>query len=263
MMQLATLTFTEEIGKTLFGALATALFVSIAGYFAAGRWSQAREAERLKSEKELERQREDDERAREAARREFEVRTQLVERVSAEAARLYIICQHTRRVLSDMEEASPKEELRTRILNSLDEAYLSFSANSLTLENLIGARYGVAWQLGIEESSRRVFVRWHQIRDLLTLYYFNVRGQFPGKVLVHNSLAYGNCYHSGLEATRYFRDAMAPESEELSAMRKGVRAQYGEALRELIHGILADRIAIDATEIRKAPAPPAGSHRTP
>lgn len=129
-------------------------------------------------------------------------------------------------------------------MDSLDAAYLEFSTESNALETLLGARYGVAWTLvqGSSETPKRVFVRWHQIRDLLTLYYFNVKEDFPGKSLSTNSKGYNRCYHSGLNAAAYFRDPRAPLNGELETMRADIRTKYDEALKELCQGLLDDPI---------------------
>ncbi|MER6383714.1 hypothetical protein [Streptomyces sp. NPDC001250] len=266
-MQIAALTFMQELAKTALGAFATALFVAFAGYLAAGRWNQKREAARLESEKELDRQREDEERARERARREFDLRAQLVEEVTAEAARMYIVCQYTsrvikksRRVIRKRVDSNPQDGARDQIISSLHEAYLSFSTRSQMLENLIGARYGIAWQFESDERSASAFLRWHQVRDLLTLYYFNLCGNFPGDVLCRNSRS-DDKYHSGLNADGYFEDANYPNLKELRRMRIDIRHAYDEALGELTRSLLVDRIAIDATEIGAFDLPSRPSRR--
>jgi hypothetical protein len=171
-MTIAVLTFGQELWKTLVGAVATALFLTIFGYFAADRWGRARERKREESEKARERDRED-----------FELRTRLVERVSRTAAEMYIACQHARRVLKDSQGWAPQAvKGRNEALDRLDGDYRQFSVESGSLETLLGARYGIAWHVppDSDESQSEVFVRWHQVRDLLTLYYFNLKGGFPG-----------------------------------------------------------------------------------
>jgi hypothetical protein len=119
-MTIAVLTFGQEIWKTVIGAVATALFLTIFGYLAADRWGKAREQEREESEKARERERED-----------FELRTQLVERVSKTAAEMYIACQHARRVLKDSQGVAPNAtKRRNEAIDQLDGSYRQFCVPS-------------------------------------------------------------------------------------------------------------------------------------
>lgn len=159
---------------------------------------------------------------------------------------MYIVCQHIRRAIKEGVDESPQNEAREQAIGSLDEAYLSFSVKSLALESLIGAHYGRTWRLNDGEPP--AFVRWHQIRDLLTLYYFNVLGDFSGDVLVSNSIGTGDKLHSGLNTADCIQNSKSPKLEELSDMRKKIRSKYYEALDGLTEGLLHDRITVDVTE---------------
>jgi hypothetical protein len=234
-MTIAVLTFGQEIWKTVIGAVATALFLTIFGYLAADRWGKAREQEREESQKERERERED-----------FELRTQLVERVSRTAAGMYIACQHARRVLKDSQGVAPSMiKRRNDAIEQLDGSYRQFSVESSSLETLLGARYGIAWHVPPDsiESRSEVFVRWHQIRDLLTLYYFNLKGNFPGDSLQRNSEGFRGRYHSGLKASSYVRSSKSPKADELKAMRVDIRKAYEPALSRLVENMLRDPVA--------------------
>jgi hypothetical protein len=224
-MALAELTFAQEIGKGLIEAFAAALFVTIGGYLAADRWG----------------------RSRERASQEFSLRTQLAERATASASGMFIACQHARRALKAQRVASAAGSTGSpddATINALDDAYHSFAVESKTIETLIGARYGTVWNLPDPDNKEhgRAFVRWHQIKDLLTLYYFNVRGAFPGEALASNSRDFEGRFHSGIDAVRYFKDPGNPQPPELGAMRKDIRRTYNDALTELVGGLLGDPV---------------------
>ena len=155
-MLAAALNFQEEIWKSFVGALATAVFITAAGYFAADRWGKRRREEQEK----------------------FELRTALAERATKVAADMYVACQHTRRILAtpvpadDTPEAQRREALaeldrqRAEALAELDKTYRAFSVESQALETLLGARFGVQWSAPTADNCLpgRAFLRWHQIR---------------------------------------------------------------------------------------------------
>jgi hypothetical protein len=284
---LLTLTFGEEIAKDLIGALATGLFVAVGGGVAAAiltrRW--------------------------EARRENFELRTKLVEQVSRTAQRMYVACQHTSRVRRNRRDPAPG----IAAVAALDEKYFEFSTESLALEAILGARYGVSWwppgkptepetrepseeeteheageptgtpaddetkeppaqstqgesmeardetseddiEEPLEEPAQSdakevtdsdVFCRWHQIRDLLTAYYFNLKGQFPGDALKRNSKGYDNRFHSGVDLKAFVADKSKrpkPTPDELKKMRDTIRREFEKALARLVNAMVTEKI---------------------
>jgi hypothetical protein len=219
LMTIAALTFEQEIWKTVIGAIATAAFLTLFGYFAAERWGKARDEKREAEEK-----------ARDLKRAED----------------MFIACQHASRVLKDNQGTD--QEVTTRhnnAIDQLDRSYHLFSVESASLETQLGVRYGIAWHLPPhdEESQSEVFVKWHQIRDLLTLYYFNLKGNFPGDSFARNSKGHEGRYHSGLKLEEYVSNAKSPKTDELEAMRVAIRKTYTPALEELVENMLRDPVA--------------------
>jgi len=225
------MTFEQEIAKALIGALATAFFVTVLGGWMASK---------LTARGQIRRQ-------------EFETKAALVERASQVAQKMFVVCQHTRRILRDHVSATETDSRARRdALADLDSAYREFSAQSAALETVLGARYGVTWNSGGDpmkdakpsQSPSRVFWRWHQIRDLLTLYYFNLTGSFPGDALKRNSKGHGGRFHSGFDAVGLVEKPMKPTPEGLSAMRGVIRRNFDEALPDLANAIMAEKVRV-------------------
>jgi hypothetical protein len=238
------LTFEQEIWKAIISALATALLVALGGGLVATlvskSWENKREA--------------------------FELRTKLLEQASRTAQTMYVTCQHTRRVLRDNSGNTADEvKRREQILTALDDSYRQFSADATALETVLGARYGIVSspreenqdQAETERGEQRAtttttgddnkseaFWRWHQIWDLLTVYYFNLKGRFPGKpnVLIVNSKGYRCKYHTGLDLESFVEDANAPKKEELRVMRGAIRKTYIDTLPKLANSIVKDEL---------------------
>jgi hypothetical protein len=203
------LTFAQELIKEIVGALATALLVTIAGTVVVNNWSARR----------------DERRAR------FELRNDLLKRSTHLAQEMYTKCQHTRRVLRT---AQGKE--REEALYYLDSAYLEFATAGQPLEFELGARYGFTdpGDVNSRDGANGVWEGWHQIRDLLTVYYFNLKAEYPGNVLERNARGYEGGFHSGLDLAQW--------NEDFSGMRRKIRATYEGALRRLVEAILSDDI---------------------
>lgn len=87
------------------------------------------------------------------------------------------------------------------------------------------------------------FLRWHQIHDLLSLYYYNLKEFLPGMVLAEASRGHDGNYHSGLDLTDY-RDKASHGAEDLRRMRVDIRTAYDEAMIDLARGITSDEIRI-------------------
>jgi hypothetical protein len=232
------LTFGQEIWKSIITAFATAVLVTVAGGFIANFISKSWEARR----------------------ETFELKTKLLDQAARTAQTMYATCQHTRRVLRDNSGNTPAEiKRREDMLATLDNVYLTFSADATALETVLGARYGISWSLprekqgqaksepdkqdnnAMEDSNLQVFWRWHQIWDLLTVYYFNLKGNFPGDpdVLKANSKGFEGKYHTGLDLESFVEKVTAPEKDELRRMRGAIRREYLDALPRLAESIVA------------------------
>jgi hypothetical protein len=225
MNMVLALTFGEEIAKDVIVVVLTALVVTIGGGFVATKLTSSI-----------------------AARREnFEVQTRLLEQVSRTAQKMYVACQHTRRILR---KDAANTVRGADALVALDNTYQEFSADAEVLETVIGARYGVSWapadqrtkETPASESNSNAFWRWHQIKDLLTAYYFNLKGSFPGDALERNMKGHRGKFHSGLDLKAFIANQDTPQDEELHKMRKPIRVEYEKALSVLAQEIMTDKI---------------------
>jgi hypothetical protein len=205
---LVVLSFRQELIKELVGAAATAVLVTGIATFAITWWSRRR----------------DERQAR------FELRNDLLKRSSRLAQEMYTKCQHTRRILRDGTEHDQHEALYF-----LDGAYLEFAAAAQTLEFELGARFGFTQPDSpmTRDVAIGVWEGWHQIRDLLTVYYFNLKDDYRGDVLETNSRD-DSGFHSGID--------LVPLGSKASEMRKTIRRTYDPALRGLVERILSDTI---------------------
>ncbi|WP_344808302.1 hypothetical protein [Microlunatus ginsengisoli] len=218
------LSFPQTLVVTVVGALVTALAAVAAGYVAANSLRQKRkDADEAAT-------------ARQAAlSRDFGIRSELAERTAVCAATMYINCQDAGRHLRTTAFR------RSRILGRLDEAYRRFSVDSRALETLLELRFGTA-ALRPEQSSTAgggaVVMYWHQVRDLLTLYYFNLRGGYPGRVLEGNSIDDDGAFHAGFDAVAFG----ATTERGLAEMRAKIRKEYDAALVNFVGALRADPI---------------------
>jgi hypothetical protein len=207
MHQVAALTFGQEIWKAVIGAAATAFFVALFGAIGGTYWVNRRDRRRER----------------------FDLRAQLLDRVSKTAYAMFIGCQQVSRVL----RGRPDTETRMSVLQALDQQYQEFWIDASAISNELGARYGFTDnpQAPAFKSGESVWSRWHQVHDALTVYYFNLKGPFPGDTLARNAIGFEGGHHSGIQLTD-FRD-------DLSAMRKEVRRSYREAMRDLAERIMS------------------------
>jgi hypothetical protein len=215
-MSLAALTFSQEIQKTLVQALATAVSVTVLGGLVATRVSQRWELRR----------------------EDFELRAGLLDRATRCAQTMFVTCQHVRRVNSD-NPGSSGEPARREARTLLDTTYRRFSSEAEAIETVLGARYGIRWVQAAGDGAGEAFLRWHQVSDLLTLYYFNLCGDFRLDVLPRNSTSEKKL-HSGLDATSMIADPRRPQPAELKAMRDAIRRAYNGAVPKVARAILDD-----------------------
>jgi hypothetical protein len=160
------------------------------------------------------------------ARQLFEIRTALLDQALRCAHGMFVTCQHVRRVRRDNGAKTPEARAARESTEALlDSAYLSFSSEGEALEGSLGARYGIL-RLPPENSELgEPFLWWHQIRDLLTAYYFNLKGGFRKDLLERNSPD-AEKYHSGLNLVAMVGDGMRPTENELHDMRDKIRKEY-------------------------------------
>jgi hypothetical protein len=101
----------------------------------------------------------------EEQRREFQLRTSLLDRAVQCAQRMYVNCQHVRRLQKDASKAPPTahvswgaaelaERKTIEALMSFDQIYLEFSAEAAALETELGARYGIPPEYDTGEDTR-------------------------------------------------------------------------------------------------------------
>lgn len=178
------------------------------------------------------------------AREQFEVRTKLLERALLCAQTMYVMSQHTLRgdkLLENIGARVPESD------KALDDAYRSFSAESAAIDGELSARYGKAPRSPDEEAAPGMpaegmpTLLWHQIRDLLTVYYFALKGTFYGNVLHSNSKSDEN-YHSGEDFSRmvpHTRQANPPV-DDLKRVLEAVQKAYPMALPKLCEAMLRE-----------------------
>jgi hypothetical protein len=209
MHEAAALTFEQEVWKTVIGAAATAFFVVFFGAIGGTYWVNRRDRRR----------------------EQFDLRARLLDHVSKTAYTMFISCQHGSRVLVER----PNTKTRRSVLEALDRQYQEFWTEASAISNELGARYGFtdhqspAWR-----SAESVSGRWHQVHDALTVYYFNLKGSYPGDVLERNSKGYKGGYHSGIDLGK-FRNRPA-------AMREAVRQSYRGGMQDLAERIMSEPI---------------------
>lgn len=225
-MILAEFSFWSAVAIELLKAIFAAVFVAGGAGIVVWR-SQERAAHRTREEtrqrEEMDRNR-DRERDAMARQRELDVelerekralRTAFVARVTDSAGTFYFNTQHFFRQVEDPEvwgEPIPRD---------FDEVYLNWASGAELLERELGARFG--WNSQAE-------ILWHQVRDLLTVRYFDLRGRnTPG--LRRKNCRTSDKFHSGLTET------------ELGD-RKIVLGAFHEAMRNLADELLNADLAM-------------------
>lgn len=211
-------TFSQQVLITLIQTSSTAVLVAILGGIVGTSWSHRRERHR----------------------EGFEVRTKLLNDTTRAGQGMYVFLQHTRRRLIQAEDANE----RAAALVALDQRFLEFQQEAAALQTVLGARFGVVRAI---EDGRSAFLppflRWHQIHDLLVLYYYNLKEFFPGIVLAETSLGYNGNHHSGLDMSR-FSDKADRNTDGMRKMRVEIRVAYDEAMIDLARGIAGEHIKL-------------------
>jgi hypothetical protein len=211
-------TFSQQMWLVLLQTSSTALFVGVLGTVAGASWSHRREVRK----------------------ESFETRTKLLNDVAHTGQGMYVFLQHSRRRII---QAKSSHE-RAKALEVLDERFLAFSIEAAELQTLIGARFGVVRAAPAGDTIHMPpFLRWHQVHDLLALYYYNLKEFFPGIVLVETSVGHDDNYHSGLDMSAYL-DRSNLDAEHLRLMRVEIRKAYDEAMIDLARGITSEHIKL-------------------
>jgi hypothetical protein len=238
-MTLAVLSFPQEVFKSVVGAGATAVFVTVLGSAAATFWTGRFEHKRRDAEDARDENRRIAELARDAKSVSDDIRRALLERATTVAAAMFVACQDSRRRLKEVDSNMPNALDQREILDRLDASYLTFAVSQRALEAELGAHFGFrpipVKAATTETPSGFVHGRWHQVADLLTVYYFNLRGEFRDDVLKRNSIDYEGGFHSGIE--------LSPLERDPSQMRKEIRSHYEPAMKDLVASILAQPFA--------------------
>lgn len=177
----------------------------------------------------------------ERQREQFKIRATLLDRTASCAQRMFVTGQHVRRMQSDSARAEGSSPMAPDTLALLDDAYLQFSAEAAALQIELGARFGIRMSDEEDPGSGWAYLRWHQISDLLTVYYFNLRGNFRRDVLKRNSKTAAEL-HAGLDFQSMVTDPQRPTPQELSAMRRSIRKEFAVALPRLAQAIADDEL---------------------
>jgi hypothetical protein len=161
------------------------------------------------------------EEALERQRQQYKLRISLVDRMTRCAQTMYVVLQHIRRIQKDSTRTTPPKLPPGAVFSvatpqqgrqQLDRAYLDFSSEAAALETEIRAWYRRGRTLPDEHEDQRLQQDgrdqlqagataiasaidpptgtdelWHQIVDLLTVYYFALCGNFRVDVLATNS----------------------------------------------------------------------------
>jgi len=232
-MLVAELSFWHSVGVEFFKAFFTAAFVAIGAALVVfefqSRAQERREAtERAREEaaRQREREREEATKAREREREEAtkarerelqieqskrDAKTELITRASNLAGSFYFLTQRFSR-----QKTEPKTWGQAKG-PELDAAYVDWARQSEALEQVLGVRYG--WDSEAQ-------VMWHQLRDLLTIRYFHLRGRNSDALRAANALTNEN-RHSGLS-----QDALADMDQVIPAIRSAMQAVARRLLGE-------------------------------
>lgn len=183
--------------------------------------------------------RQDAAKALERQREDFKVRTSLLDRSTRCAQDMFVTCQHVRRVKKDT-VADPEGPAATKARELLDRTYLEFSTEAQAIETELGARFG---ELRVKRKGPgQAFLRWHQLKDLLTVYYFALGGRFRGKVLERNSDGYKCEMHAGIDFNPLVADPDVPSPVEVERVIDELREAFWKSMPKFAEAVLRDEI---------------------
>lgn len=224
-MIVAELSFWSTVAVELFKAIFTALFVAGGAALVVSRFQSiaARQAVDHAHQREAADREREHERNVRARQRELEVelekdrralRTSFVTRVTESGGSFYFQTQRFLRQVGDPDVWGQPDP------DALDEAYVSWAIRAESLEGDLRARFG--WDSQPE-------ILWHQVRDLLTVRYFDLRGRNTAGLRRKNCRT-SDKLHSGLTES---------ELED----RKAVLDAFHEAMRQLTDELLKAELA--------------------
>jgi hypothetical protein len=213
--------------------------------------------EDARQEKARRRQEADAEQAKEYQDRQesFKIRAELLDRTARCAAQMYVTCRHVERLQANGGVSTGFAVSRQSALLAapalLDERFLAFSAEGLTVQTEIEARFRTSnvqvdldsqpgtegRDVGMGESS----LRWHQVYDVLTVYYYSLTGTFPADLLRDTS-ATPERFHSGLDLAPTVVDVSAPTPAELTDLQAMLRKQYVDTMPRLARALLNEQL---------------------
>jgi hypothetical protein len=244
-----------EVAKTSLQVLGVAVIGGIVT-FATARFQQDRQSAERKREEKRQKAEQDLEKLRE----EFDRRAALLDRTSRCAQKMFVTCQHVRRVQRDHspEKDQKDQDTLAEARMFLDETYRDFSAEAAALQVELGARYGIRMTEAKDGVTGEAYLRWHQISDLLTVYYFSLCHNFRKDVLRRNSRCRdpkrhgdGKCHgelHSGLDLEGMVKESEHPADAELRDIRDKIRLLFNEQMPVLADAILKEHFKITADD---------------
>jgi hypothetical protein len=234
-----------ELGKASFQVLA----IAVAGgliTFATARFQHARQAA---------------DRAADRRHEENEIRAILLDRASRCAQTMYVTCQHVRRKQADYRDTnavpqlpwlrSPQRAAWEEAQTLLDQTYCEFNAEARAVQTVIGVRFGG----GPEDlKSDSVYVLWHQVYDLLTLYYFNLCGDFR-KDILKNNLPADDRRCSGLDPA-WVKLPRFPKEKDLKGMREEIRKLFVKVMPKFATAMTTAAMTTASAVTHEAPTAP-------
>jgi hypothetical protein len=188
--------------------------------------------------------RQEDAEALERQREIFGIRASLLDRATRCAERMFITCQHVRRLKADATPRDAKAPSAAEAQELLDREYLEFSTESKAIETELGARFQERWSEG-DGLNGEAFLRWHQMRDLLTVYYFDLCERFRKDILDQNSAGQDGKMHSGIDffhPTKVVNNPNKPTPLELEEVRGLLRAEYKATVPKFAKAVLREEI---------------------
>jgi hypothetical protein len=226
------------------GALSVVVTIGIAFWQTRRQEAMARDTQAREDEAETERH----------EREEFIALKTLLDETSTCASEMYMACQHVWRVrdIAGEVESDPYKAKVVATEGFLDRKYLAFAAEANAIQVRIDAGYksepapsgprieATSGDKGADSRANEKALkyqpinpapgqaswRWHQIRDLLTVYYFSLLGERVSRVLPQNSIG-ATGFHSGIPFTdEHF---LAGDKPNIEVIQWTIRNEFGMA----------------------------------
>ena len=207
----------------------------------------------------VERSRQDEAELRQYHDEEFKVRAQLLERATRCADKMYMSCRFVERLQdsggTDNGSGDDGHGRGVCVPEFLHDAFLEFSAEGLTVRGEIGARFATAPSPGpAKRAEPRTGTKditigestllWHQVYDLLTVYYYSLTGTFPRDLLKGTSKN-DTAFHSGVDFFEVIPEGDRPTLEQRGEVHRRVREAYSlGAMPRLAKALLEDELVV-------------------